>query len=164
MQDLRIIVPLVLLLIVVLVYLSLGKLFETFLVLLTLPSSLLGGFLLMYLLDYKLSLASVAGFLALLGIAAEMGIVMVVYIMKSLEEGKDKSFEEAIYEGAVKRIRPKAMTMLAIVAGLLPAIYLKGVGAEVISRIALPMLGGVVSAFLTALFILPALYSFKHRN
>lgn len=164
MHDLRLIVPLVLLLIVVLVYLSLGKLFETFLVLLTLPSSLLGGFLLMYLLDYKLSLASIAGFLALLGIAAEMGIVMVVYIMKSLEEGKDKSFEEAIYEGAVKRIRPKAMTMLAIVAGLLPAIYLKGVGAEVISRIALPMLGGVVSAFLTALFILPALYSFKHRN
>jgi Cu(I)/Ag(I) efflux system membrane protein CusA/SilA len=164
MQDLRIIVPLVLLLIVVLVYLSLGKLFETFLVLLTLPSSLLGGFLLMYLLDYKLSLASIAGFLALLGIAAEMGIVMVVYIMKSLEEGKDKSFEEAIYEGAVKRIRPKAMTMLAIVAGLLPAVYLKGVGAEVISRIALPMLGGVVSAFLTALFILPALYSFKHRK
>jgi len=164
MQDLRLIVPLVLLLIVVLVYLSLGKLFETFLVLLTLPSSLLGGFLLMYLLDYKLSLASIAGFLALLGIAAEMGIVMVVYIMKSLEEGKDKSFEEAIYEGAVKRIRPKAMTILAIVAGLLPAVYLKGVGAEVISRIALPMLGGVVSAFLTALFILPALYSFKHRN
>jgi len=164
MHDLRLIVPLVLLLIVVLVYLSLGKLFETFLVLLTLPSSLLGGFLLMYLLDYKLSLASIAGFLALLGIAAEMGIVMVVYIMKSLEEGKDKSFEEAIYEGAVKRIRPKAMTMLAIVAGLLPAVYLKGVGAEVISRIALPMLGGVVSAFLTALFILPALYSFKHRN
>ncbi len=163
-EDLKLIVPLVVLLIVVLVYMSLGKLFETFLVLLTLPSSLLGGFLLMYILDYKLSIASIAGFLALLGIAAEMGIVMVIYIMKSLEEKKGESFEEAIYEGAVKRIRPKAMTMMAIVAGLLPAIYLKGVGAEVISRIALPMLGGVVSAFLTALFILPALYSLKHRK
>ncbi len=161
MEDLKIIVPLVLLSIVLLVYLSLGKLFETLLVLFILPSSLLGGFLLMYLFDYKLSIASIAGFLALLGIAAEMGIVMVVYIMKALEERREKSFEDAIYEGAVKRIRPKSMTMLTIVVGLVPAVYLQGVGAEVISRIALPMLGGVVSSFLTALFLVPALYTFK---
>ncbi|MCS7284457.1 MAG: CusA/CzcA family heavy metal efflux RND transporter, partial [Hydrogenobacter thermophilus] len=136
LQDLKLIVPLVLLLVVLLVYLSLGRVFETLLVLLTLPSSLLGGFLFMWLFGYRLSIASIAGFLALLGIAAEMGIVMVVYIMKALQERGDKAFKEAIYEGAVRRIRPTAMTVLAISAGLLPAVYLKGVGAEVISRIA----------------------------
>ncbi len=115
----------------------------------------------MWLFGYRLSIASIAGFLALLGIAAEMGIVMVVYIMKALQERGDKAFKEAIYEGAVRRIRPKAMTVLAISAGLLPAVYLKGVGAEVISRIAMPMLGGVISSFLTALFVVPALYSLK---
>ncbi len=161
MEDLKVIIPLVLLSIVLLVYLSLGRLFETLLVLFILPSSLFGGFFLMYLLDYKLSVASIAGFLALLGISAEMGIVMVVYIMKALEEDKGKNLYQAIYEGAVKRIRPKSMTMLTIVAGLLPAVYLQGTGAEVISRIALPMLGGVISSFLTALFIVPALYTFK---
>ncbi len=161
LQDLKLIVPLVLLLVVLLVYLSLGRVFETLLVLLTLPSSLLGGFLFMWLFGYKLSIASIAGFLALLGISAEMGIVMVVYIMKALQERGDKVFKEAIYEGAVRRIRPKAMTVLAISAGLLPAVYLKGVGAEVISRIAMPMLGGVISSFLTALFVVPALYSLK---
>ncbi len=161
MEDLKVIIPLVLLSVVLLVYLSLGKLFETLLVLFILPSSLFGGFFLMYLLDYKLSVASIAGFLALLGISAEMGIVMVVYIMKALEEDKGKNLYQAIYEGAVKRIRPKSMTMLTIVAGLLPAVYLQGTGAEVISRIALPMLGGVISSFLTALFIVPALYTFK---
>jgi len=88
---------------------------------------------------------------------------MVVYIMKALETKGEKPFQYAIYEGAVKRVRPKAMTMLAITAGLLPAIYLKGVGAEVISRIAMPMLGGVVSSFLTALFVVPALYSLRRR-
>ena len=161
LQDLKLIVPLVLLLVVLLVYLSLGRVFETLLVLLTLPSSLLGGFLFMWLFGYRLSIASIAGFLALLGIAAERGIVRVVYIMKALQERGDKAFKEAIYEGAVRRIRPKAMTVLAISAGLLPAVYLKGVGAEVISRIAMPMLGGVISSFLTALFVVPALYSLK---
>lgn len=160
-EDLKVIIPLVVLSIVLLVYISLGKLFETLLVLFTLPSSLLGGFLLMYVFGYRLSLASIAGFLALLGIASEMCIVMVVYIMNALERRQEKGFKEAIYEGAVMRIRPKSMTMLAIVASLLPAIYLHGTGSEIISRIALPMIGGVVSAFLTALFVIPALYSFK---
>jgi Cu(I)/Ag(I) efflux system membrane protein CusA/SilA len=160
-EDLKVIVPMVLATIVVLVYLSLGRVFETFLVLFTLPSSLLGGLLLMYLMDFRLSIASIAGFLALLGIAAEMSIVMVVYIMHALEREKDKEFYEALYSGAVKRIRPKAMTMLTIVASLVPAVLLKGTGSEVISRIALPMLGGIVSSFLTALFLIPALYSLR---
>ncbi len=161
MEDLKVIIPLVLLSIVVLVYLSLGSVFETLLVLFTLPSSLLGGFLLMYFLGFKLSLASIAGFLALLGVAAEMSIVMVVYIMKALEQEKDKGFQEAVYSGAVKRIRPKTMTMFAIVASLVPAVLMKGTGGEVISRIAIPMLGGIVSTFSTALFVIPALYSLR---
>lgn len=115
----------------------------------------------MYLMDFRLSIASIAGFLALLGIAAEMSIVMVVYIMHALELEKDKGFYEALYSGAVKRIRPKAMTMLTIVASLVPAVLLKGTGSEVISRIALPMLGGIISSFLTALFLIPALYSLR---
>jgi len=160
-EDLKVIVPMVLATIVVLVYLSLGRVFETFLVLFTMPSSLLGGLLLMYLMDFRLSIASIAGFLALLGIAAEMSIVMVVYIMHALELEKDKGFYEALYSGAVKRIRPKAMTMLTIVASLVPAVLLKGTGSEVISRIALPMLGGIISSFLTALFLIPALYSLR---
>ncbi len=151
----------VLITIVILVYLSLGMVFETFLVLFTLPSSLLGGLLLMYLMDFRLSIASIAGFLALLGIAAEMSIVMVVYIMHALEVEKDKGFYGALYSGAVKRIRPKAMTLMAIAMSLVPAVLLKGAGSEVISRIALPMLGGIVSSFLTALFLIPALYSLR---
>ncbi|MFN3814284.1 MAG: efflux RND transporter permease subunit [Aquificaceae bacterium] len=161
MEDLKVIIPLVLLSIVILVHLSLGRVFETLLVLFTLPSSLLGGFLLMYLLGFKLSIASIAGFLALLGVAAEMSIVMIVYIMKSLEREKDKGFQEAVYSGAVKRIRPKTMTMFAIVVSLVPAVLMKGTGGEVISRIAIPMLGGIVSTFLTALFVIPALYSLR---
>lgn len=162
MEDLKVIIPLVLLSIVLLVYLSLGRLFETLLVLFTLPSSLLGGLVAMHFFDYKLSVASIAGFLALLGISAEMGIVMVVYIMKALEKGYENPYQ-AIYEGAVKRIRPKSMTMLAILSSLLPAVYLEGTGSEVISRIAMPMLGGIVSSFFTALFIVPALYSLRYK-
>ncbi len=157
-DNLKVIIPIVLILIVILVYISLSKILETILVIFTLPSSILGGLLLMYLLDLKLSLASIAGFLALLGIAAEMGIIMIVYIVKALEEGKD------IYDGAVKRIRPKAMTITAIVASLLPAVFLKGTGYEIITRIAIPMLGGVITSFITSLILIPAIYSILKKS
>lgn len=157
-NDLKIIVPIVLISIFILVYLSLSKIFETFLVIFTLPSSILGGLSLMYILDLKLSLASIAGFLALLGIAAEMGIIMIVYIVKALEEGKE------IYDGAVKRIRPKAMTMITIVVGLLPAVFLKGTGSEILSKIAIPMLGGVITSFITSLILIPAIYSIFKKS
>lgn len=157
-NDLKVIIPIVLILIVILVYISLSKMFETFLIIFTLPSSIFGGLVLMYLLDLKLSLASIAGFLALLGIAAEMGIIMIVYIVKALEEGKE------IYDGAVKRIRPKAMTMITIVVGLLPAVFLKGTGSEVLSKIAIPMFGGVITSFITSLFLIPAIYTIFKKS
>lgn len=163
-EDLKLIIPLVLVSILILIYLSLERFFETLLVISTLPVSVFGGFLLMYLLGYKLSLASISGFLALLGIAAEMGIVMVIYIINSLKNlGPNQNITTAIYDGAVKRIRPKSMTMITILASLIPAVFLKGTGSEVISSIAVPMLGGVITSFIASLFLIPALYSLKEK-
>ncbi len=168
LENLKVIIPLVILLIVLLVWFTFGRLFETVLVLLTLPVATFGGVMLMYLLDYNISIASIAGFLALLGIAAEMGMVMVVYIQNSLlhtatqHGGKipdKRTAFEAIYHGAVKRIRPKAMTFFAILLGLLPIMKGHGTGSEVMSRIAAPMVGGILSTFIIVLIFVPALYA-----
>ena len=168
LENLKVIIPVVILMIILLVYFTFNKLFETFLVLLTLPIATFGGVLLMYILDYNISIASIAGFLALLGIAAEMGIVMVVYIQNALlhhateEGGRLKSKQdafEAIYEGAVKRIRPISMTFSAILLGLIPIMMGHGTGGEVMSRIAAPMVGGVLSTFVIVLLFVPALYA-----
>ncbi|MCX7759634.1 MAG: CusA/CzcA family heavy metal efflux RND transporter [Hydrogenothermaceae bacterium] len=162
LNDLKFIVPIVLISIIILVYLALGRIFETFIVLITLPSSVIGGLLLMYIMGYKLSIASIAGFLSLLGISAEMSIIMLVYIMNSLKRvDSSYPFEAAVYEGAVKRIRPKLMTFFAISLSLIPAVLLSGTGSEVISRIAVPMVGGVITSFITSLFIIPAFYFIK---
>ena len=163
LENLKIIIPSVILLIVLLVWFTFGRLFETLLVLATLPVATFGGVLLMYILGYNVSIASIAGFLALLGIAAEMGIVMVVYIQNALKElpenhTKQEAFE-AIYRGAVKRIRPKFMTFLAILFGLLPIMLGKGTGSEVMSRIAAPMVGGILSTIVIVLIMVPALYA-----
>ncbi len=168
LENLKVIIPIVILLIILLVYFTFNRLFETILVLLTLPVATFGGLLLMYMLSYNISIASIAGFLALLGIAAEMGIVMVVYIQNSLLHraielgGKIHSREEAfeaIYSGAVKRIRPIFMTFSAILLGLLPIMSGHGTGGEVMSRIAAPMVGGILSTFVIVLLFVPALYA-----
>ena len=168
LENLKVIVPVVILMIILLVWFTFNKLFETILVLLTLPVATFGGVMLMYLLDYNISIASIAGFLALLGIAAEMGIVMVVYIQNSLLHtairyggrihDKKEAFE-AIYSGAVKRIRPIFMTFSAILLGLLPIMRGHGTGSEVMSRIAAPMVGGILSTFIIVLLFVPALYA-----
>ncbi len=168
LENLKVIIPIVILLIVLLVYFTFNRLFETVLVLLTLPVATFGGVLLMYLMGYNISIASIAGFLALLGIAAEMGIVMVVYIQNALlhravEFGgkfpnRREAFE-AIYAGAVKRIRPIFMTFSAILLGLLPIMKGHGTGSEVMSRIAAPMVGGILSTFIIVLLFVPALYA-----
>ncbi len=168
LENLKVIVPVVILMIILLVWFTFNKLFETILVLLTLPVATFGGVMLMYLLDYNISIASIAGFLALLGIAAEMGIVMVVYIQNSLLHtamryggrihDKKEAFE-AIYSGAVKRIRPIFMTFSAILLGLLPIMRGHGTGSEVMSRIAAPMVGGILSTFVIVLLFVPALYA-----
>lgn len=157
------IIPAVLLSILVLIYFALQKMAPTLIVFLTLPFALLGGLIYIDILNFAMSIAVIVGFLALLGVAAETAIVMIVYLQESVDEAKEKyketfNFEhlrDAIYEGAVQRVRPKLMTVFAILAGLAPIMYTHGVGSEVMQRIAAPMLGGVVSSAILSLVIIP---------
>lgn len=166
------IVPAVLLSILVLIYLALKKMVPTLIVFFTLPFALLGGLLYIEMLGFAMSIAVIVGFLALLGVAAETAIVMIVYLQESVDEAKVKhqgSFalehlNEAIYEGAVQRVRPKLMTVFAILAGLAPIMYTHGVGSEVMQRIAAPMLGGVVSSAILSLVIIPILFEIYARK
>ncbi|WP_187646752.1 efflux RND transporter permease subunit [Nitrosophilus labii] len=165
METIKWIVPTVLVIIFILIYLALNELVPTFIVFTTLPFAFLGGLFYIDFLNFNMSIAVIVGFLALLGIAAETAIVMIVYlkesVQKRIESGKkidDKELYEAIYEGAVKRVRPKLMTVFAILAGLLPIMYSSGVGSEVMQRIAAPMIGGVVSSAILSLIIIPILY------
>jgi len=160
------IIPAVLVLILVLIYFALRSVFATVLVFFTLPFALLGGLIYIDILDYSMSIAVIVGFLALLGIAAETAIVMIVYLEQSVREYKEtfsdsfskSHLRDAIYEGAVQRVRPKLMTVFAILAGLLPIMYINGVGSEVMQRIAAPMIGGIVSSAILSLIIIPIIY------
>lgn len=160
------IIPAVLLSILVLIYFALRDMISTFIVFFTLPFALLGGLIYIDILDFSMSIAVIVGFLALLGVAAETAIVMIVYLQESVDEsykkyGKEFNFghlNDAIYEGAVQRVRPKLMTVFAILAGLAPIMYISGVGSEVMQRIAAPMLGGVVSSAVLSLVIIPILF------
>jgi Cu(I)/Ag(I) efflux system membrane protein CusA/SilA len=173
MQKIIWIVPAVLLVILVLIYFALKQLVPTLIVFFTLPFALLGGLLYIDLLDFAMSIAVIVGFLALLGVAAETAIVMIVYLTESVEEARErlgsafdaKAIDDAIYVGAVQRVRPKLMTVFAILAGLLPIMYTHGVGSEVMQRIAAPMIGGVLSSAILSLLIIPILYEMyeKHR-
>ena len=160
------IVPSVLMVILVLIYLALKDMIPTLIVFFTLPFALLGGLIYIDMLGFNMSIAVIVGFLALLGVAAETAIVMIVYLKESVEESMErwadeydyKHLSEAIYEGAVQRVRPKLMTVFAILAGLLPIMYNHGVGSEITQRIAAPMIGGVVSSAVLSLVIIPLLY------
>lgn len=160
------IVPTVLMVILVLIYLALKELVPTLIVFVTLPFALVGGLLYVEMLDFNMSIAVIVGFLALLGVAAETAIVMIVYLKESVEEAMNRwgdaydhsHLNQAIYEGAVQRIRPKLMTVFAILAGLLPIMYNHGVGSEITQRIAAPMIGGIVSSAVLSLIIIPLLY------
>ncbi|MFT7004571.1 MAG: Cu(I)/Ag(I) efflux system membrane protein CusA/SilA [Sulfurimonas sp.] len=166
MQKIVWIVPTVLVVILILIYFALKEMVPTFIVFFTLPFALLGGLLYIDILNFNMSIAVVVGFLALLGVAAETAIVMIVYLQEAVDEAKEKFKEnfglkelnDAIYEGAVQRVRPKLMTVFAILAGLLPIMYTHGVGSEVMQRIAAPMLGGVVSSAILSLVIIPILF------
>jgi Cu(I)/Ag(I) efflux system membrane protein CusA/SilA len=133
---------------------------------LSVPFSLTGGLWLMYLLGYHLSVAVGVGFIALAGVAAETGVVMLIYLDLSYKKFKDKYGEkfnrhhlyEAIEEGAALRVRPKMMTVVAIMAGLMPIMWSHGTGSEVMKRIAAPMIGGMVSATILTLIVVPAIY------
>jgi len=166
MDKIKWIIPAVLLSILVLIYFALGKMIPTLIVFLTLPFALLGGLIYIDILNFAMSIAVIVGFLALLGVAAETAIVMIVYLQESIDEAKEKygkkyglkELNDAIYEGAVQRVRPKLMTVFAILAGLAPIMYTHGVGSEVMQRIAAPMLGGVISSAILSLVIIPILF------
>ena len=166
MQKIVWIVPAALLLVLVLIFLALKEIVPSLIVFFTLPFALLGGLLYIDILNFNISIAVIVGFLALLGVAAETAIVMIVYLQEAVSEAKEKfkekfgknELQDAIYEGAVARVRPKLMTVFAILAGLLPIMYTHGVGSEVMQRIAAPMIGGVLSSALLSLIIIPLLY------
>jgi Cu(I)/Ag(I) efflux system membrane protein CusA/SilA len=168
---LRIAVPFTLLVIFVLLYLTFRRVDEALLILATLPFAVIGGVWLIYVLGHEVSIASAVGFIALAGVAAEFGVVMLLYLKQSWElrlaSGRAPTAElldEAIREGAVLRVRPKAMTVSVIIAGLLPIMWSHGAGSEVMQRIAAPMIGGMVTAPLLSLFVVPAAYRMLRRR
>ncbi|GAC1628469.1 MAG: CusA/CzcA family heavy metal efflux RND transporter [Nevskia sp.] len=161
-RKLQLVVPFTLAIILILLYLTFRSFASALLIMATLPFALIGGLWLLYALGYNLSIASAVGFIALAGVAAEFGVIMLIYLDQAvLKRGgvSDRAaLVEAIEEGAVLRVRPKAMTVAVIVAGLLPILLGGGTGAEVMRRIAAPMIGGMISAPLLSLFVLPAAY------
>ena len=160
------VIPLTLLLVVVLLYLNFRHGGKVLLVLLCLPFSLAGGFWLVYWLDYHLSVAVAVGFIALAGVAAEFGVVMLLYLDQAIAElrqsGRPVNYQNlqlAIVQGALMRIRPKVMTVSVIVAGLIPVMVSSGTGADVMKRIAAPLVGGMISAPLLSLIVIPVIYA-----
>jgi Cu(I)/Ag(I) efflux system membrane protein CusA/SilA len=169
-DKLKIVVPLTVLIIFLLLYLNFRRISETLIVMLSVPFALIGGVWLMYFLGYNLSVAVAVGFIALLGVAAETGVVMLIYLDQALRETTEKRRREAvpftagdlhgaIMEGAVERVRPKMMTVVAIMAGLLPIMWSTGTGSEVMRPIAAPMVGGMISSTVLTLIVIPAIYA-----
>ncbi|MBC7945464.1 MAG: efflux RND transporter permease subunit, partial [Burkholderiales bacterium] len=170
-KRLAIVVPFTLAIILVLLYLAFRRVGSALLIMATLPFALIGGFWLIYLLGHELSIASVVGFIALAGVAAEFGVVMLIYldhaIARFAAEGRLKDgddVKQAIIEGAVLRVRPKAMTVAVIIGGLLPILFGSGTGSEVMQRIAAPMVGGMITAPLLSMFVIPAAYLLMQRR
>ncbi|WP_133510420.1 efflux RND transporter permease subunit [Candidatus Thiosymbion oneisti] len=165
------VVPFTLIIIFSLLYLTFRRTGEALLVMLSLPFALVGGFWFIYLLDYNLSVAVAVGFIALAGVAAEFGVVMLIYLDNALKGFREAGglngaadLKAAIMEGAVMRVRPKAMTVAVIIAGLLPIMIGHGTGSEVMRRIAAPMVGGMITAPLLSLFVIPAIYLVWRRR
>jgi copper/silver efflux system protein len=165
-QKLQYVVPATLLIIFLLLYFNFKSVGESLIVMLSLPFALVGGVLFMWLLGYNWSVATVIGFIALAGVAAETGVVMLIYLdiawKEKLRAGRratPRDLYEAIMHGAVERVRPKMMTVTAIIGGLLPILWGHGTGASVMKRIAAPMVGGMVSSTFLTLLVIPAIYS-----
>jgi len=168
--KLKVVVPFTLLIILVLLYLTFKRMDEAVLIMATLPFALVGGIWLLYLLDYNLSVAGAVGFIALAGVSAEFGVIMLLYLKHAWDEriaqGKtgNEDLLDAIREGAVLRVRPKAMTVAVILAGLFPIMWGTGTGSEVMQRIAAPMVGGMITAPLLSMFVVPAVYLLMRRT
>jgi Cu(I)/Ag(I) efflux system membrane protein CusA/SilA len=172
-QRLMVVVPATLLVIFLLLYLNFRRMSDTLIVMLSLPFSLVGGLWLMDWMGFNLSVAAAVGFIALAGVAAETGVVMLIYLDHALKEARERcaaagraftraDLRAAIMQGAVDRVRPKMMTVAAIMAGLVPVLWSTGVGSEVMQRIAVPMIGGMVSSTILTLLVIPALYAIIH--
>ncbi len=164
-KRLRIVVPVTLLIIFLLLYLNFKNVTESLIVMLSLPFSLVGGFWFIYFLGYNMSVAVGVGFIALAGVAAETGVVMLIYLDHAYEDrvkqGEMRSLKdlyEAVMEGAVERVRPKMMTVTAIIAGLLPILWGHGTGSQVMKRIASPMVGGMITSTILTLLVIPTIY------
>ena len=161
-ERLKIVVPATLLIIFLLLYLTFRRLDEALLIMATLPFALTGGFWLLYLLGFNQSIATAVGFIALAGVSAEFGVVMLIYLKQALAERgadpDDASINAAVREGALLRVRPKAMTVAVILAGLFPILIGSGTGSEVMRRIAAPMIGGMITAPLLSMLVVPAAY------
>ena len=164
-EKLALVVPATLLIIFLLLFLNFGTISDTLIVMLSLPFSLVGGIVLMSSLGYQWSVASAIGFVALAGVAAETGVIMLIYLRQAwadeISHGRRTTagLHAAIMEGAVQRVRPKMMTVIAIMAGLMPLFWGHGAGGTVMRRIAAPMVGGMVSATVLTLLVIPAIYS-----
>lgn len=169
MERMQLVVPVTLMIIFLLLYLAFQRVGEAILIMATLPFALIGGLWLLYLLDYNLSVAVGVGFIALAGVAAETGVVMLVYLDQALKDRREaaategrpvtvQELSDAVIEGALLRVRPKIMTVTAIIAGLLPIMWGTGTGSEIMRRIAAPMVGGMVSATLLTLVVIPAAF------
>ena len=169
-EKLKVVVPLTLLTIFLLLYLNFRRLTETLIVMLSVPFALVGGIWLMWALGYNMSVAVAVGFIALAGVAAETGVVMLIYLDHAWQEIRLRRGQEgavptaadlyhAVMAGAVERVRPKMMTVVAIMAGLLPIMWSTGAGSEVMRRIAAPMVGGMISSTILTLIVIPALYA-----
>ncbi|MCA1921823.1 efflux RND transporter permease subunit [Buttiauxella noackiae] len=170
--KLRIVLPFTLIIIFVLLYVTFSRVSDALLIMGTLPFSLIGGVWLLYLLGYNLSVAGAVGFIALAGVAAEFGVIMVLYLNQAIArhkmldpQGGKPMLMRALHEGAVLRVRPKVMTVATIMAGLLPIMWGGGTGSEVMRRIAAPMIGGMITAPLLSMLVIPAMYVLlkKHK-
>jgi Cu(I)/Ag(I) efflux system membrane protein CusA/SilA len=170
-KKLQLVVPFTLVIIFILLYLTFRSFASAALIMGTLPFALVGGFWLLFLLGYNLSIASAIGFIALAGVAAEFGVIMLIYLDHAIEKRRTANqfhtvpdLIAAIEEGAVLRVRPKAMTVAVIIAGLLPIMFGGGTGSEVMRRIAAPMVGGMITAPMLSMLVLPAAYLLIHRR
>lgn len=164
-ERLQLIIPVTLILIALLLYVNFQRGRDVMLVLGTLPLALIGGIWLLYAVGFNLSVAVAVGFIALAGVAVELGVLMVLYLNLALKDrGETESVLDAIQNGAIRRLRPIMMTTIATIVGLLPIIFGTGTGSEVMQRMAAPMVGGMVSALVLVLLMLPAVYLLMHRG
>jgi copper/silver efflux system protein len=169
--KLELVVPATLVIIFVLLYLTLRRFSEAALIMATLPFALVGGFWLMFLLGYNMSIASAVGFIALGGVAAEIGVVMVIYLDQAVAAraangrlNDEQDLTQAIIEGAALRVRPIAMTVAVIIAGLIPIMWGSGTGSEIMRRIASPMVGGMITAPILSMIVVPVVYMLMRRR